>query len=45
MFSGVRATLIYPVCKLGIDWVNATTKKRVNIGPTHWRKWTEKTRV
>ena len=31
--------LVFPVRKNGTDWVDASTKKRVNIGPTHWRKW------
>jgi hypothetical protein len=34
-------TLIFPVRKSGPDWVDASTKKRVDIGPTHWRKWTD----
>jgi hypothetical protein len=33
--------LIFPCRKSGPAWVNATTKKRVDIEPTHWRKWDE----
>ena len=35
---GIHA-LVFPVRKSGIDWVDASTKKRIDIGPTHWRKW------
>jgi hypothetical protein len=31
--------LVFPVRKRGTDWVDATTKKRIDIVPTHWRKW------
>ena len=33
--------LIFPVRKRGTDWVDAATKKRIDIEPTHWRKWNE----
>ena len=32
--------LVFPVRKSGTDWVDASTKKRIDIQPTHWRKWT-----
>ena len=32
-------TLVFPVRKDGDDWVDAKTKKRVDISPTHWRVW------
>jgi len=32
-------TLVFPVRKSGTDWVDASTKKRIDIQPTHWRKW------
>ena len=32
-------TLVFPVRKSGRDWVDAKTKKRVGIAPTHWRVW------
>jgi hypothetical protein len=38
-------TLVFPVRRSGTEWVDASTKKRVDIGPTHWRKWTERTKV
>jgi hypothetical protein len=37
---GIHA-LVYPVHKRGTVWVDATTKKRIDIEPTHWRKWNE----
>ena len=33
--------LMFPVRKSGTDWVDASTKKRVDIQPTHWRKWSD----
>jgi hypothetical protein len=38
--SGVHA-LIFPVRKGNPDWVDAQTKKRIDIVPTHWRKWND----
>jgi hypothetical protein len=37
---GIHA-LVHPVHKRGTDWVDAATKKRIDIEPTHWRKWDE----
>ena len=37
---GVHA-LIFPCRKDGTDWVDAVTKKWIDIQPTHWRAWTE----
>jgi hypothetical protein len=36
---GIHA-LVFPCRKLGTEWVDASTKKRIDIQPTHWRKWT-----
>jgi hypothetical protein len=33
--------LVFGVRKSGTDWVDASTKKRIDIQPTHWRKWTD----
>jgi hypothetical protein len=41
MDGGSVHALIFPVRKSGIDWVDAVTKKRVDVLPTHWRKWDE----
>ncbi len=37
---GIHA-LVFPVRKSGTEWVDASTKKRVDIAPTHWRRWTD----
>jgi hypothetical protein len=34
--------LVFPVRKSGTDWVDAATRKRIDIAPTHWRKWAER---
>ncbi len=33
--------LVFPCRKNGTEWVDASTKKRIDIQPTHWRKWNE----
>jgi hypothetical protein len=38
--GGVHA-LIFPVRRNKTDWVDAKTKKRIDIVPTHWRKWND----
>ena len=37
---GIHA-LVFPCRKNGTEWVDASTKKHVDIQPTHWRKWIE----
>jgi hypothetical protein len=36
--NGVAA-LAFPVRKEKFHWVNAKTKKLLDIEPTHWRPW------
>ena len=31
--------LLFPVRKNGTCWVDAGTKKSIDIAPTHWRPW------
>jgi hypothetical protein len=31
--------LAFTVRKSGADWVDAVTKKRIDLAPTHWRPW------
>ena len=38
--SGIHA-LIFPVRRNKTDWVDVKTKKRIDIVPTHWRKWND----
>ena len=35
--------LVFPCRKNGAGWVDAVTKKPLDIQPTHWRIWSEKT--
>jgi len=37
-FSGIHA-LVFPCRKNGTQWVDASTQKRIDIEPTHWRIW------
>ena len=42
--GGVHA-LIFPVRKGKTDWVDPQSRKRIDIVPTHWRKWTDDRQV
>jgi hypothetical protein len=33
--------LVRPCRKNGTGWIDVSTKKYVDIKPTHWRKWTD----
>ena len=39
MDRGDVHALVFPVRKSGTDWVDASTKKLIDIAPTHWCKW------
>jgi hypothetical protein len=32
-------TLMFPCRRIFGGWVNADTKKRIDVRPTHWREW------
>jgi hypothetical protein len=40
--NGEIHALIFRCRKDGNDWVDASTKRRIDIAPTHWRPWTER---
>jgi hypothetical protein len=40
-FDGIVHALAFPCHKDEAGWVDASKKKRLDIQPTHWRKWTE----
>jgi len=37
--QGVHA-LVFPCRRILGGWLNTSTQKRVNLRPTHWRRWT-----
>jgi hypothetical protein len=38
--SGEPHALVFPCRRSIVDgWINATTGKRVDVRPTHWREW------
>lgn len=41
MENGEVHALVFPVHKAGTSWVDASTKERIDIQPTHWRKWAD----
>jgi len=40
-FDGILHALEFPCHKDKIGWFDAMTKKRLDIQPTHWRRWTD----
>jgi len=40
--DGVHA-LAFACRRVADGWINATTKQRVDVRPTHWREWAMKT--
>jgi hypothetical protein len=40
-YDEIVVPLPYPCHRNGADFVDASNKKRIDIQPTHWRKWTE----
>ena len=41
MDRGQAHALIFPCHKDGESWIDASTKKRIDIEPTHWRFWAD----
>jgi hypothetical protein len=35
--------LVFPCRRILGSWINAETKERINVHPTHWREWTTET--
>ena len=33
--------LAFPCCRADAGWVDAKTQRRLDIDPTHWRKWVD----
>jgi hypothetical protein len=31
--------LVFPCRRIFGGWINAQTKKRIDVRPTHWREW------
>ena len=40
--DGIVRAFVFPCHKDGGEWVDASGEKRLDIQPTHWRKWTER---
>jgi hypothetical protein len=38
--AGTHA-LLFPCQRKPYGWINALTKRRVEVDPTHWREWAE----
>lgn len=39
-YDGVHS-LVFPCCRVLDGWVQAETRERVDVYPTHWREWTK----
>jgi hypothetical protein len=40
--QGAAHVLVFPCRRTIGGWINAATQKRVEIEPTHWRHWEER---
>ena len=40
--SGEPHVLVFPCRRILSGWVNAETKSRIEVQPTHWRQWNNK---
>ena len=41
-YDGIVLALRYPCRKSGVEWIDASNEKHIDIQPTHWRKWIER---
>jgi hypothetical protein len=41
-YDGIVHALVAPCHKEGVAWVDTSGQMRVDVQPTHWRKWTER---
>jgi hypothetical protein len=44
-YDGIIHALVSPCHKDKTGWVDASTKKRIDIQPTHWRKWSDRRQI
>lgn len=40
--SGEPHALVFPCRRILNGWINAATKSRIEVQPTHWREWNSK---
>jgi hypothetical protein len=40
-YDGIVQALAYRCHRNGVEWIDASNNKHVDIQPTHWRNWTE----
>lgn len=40
-YDEIIVPLPYPCRRSGTDLVDASNKRRIDVQPTHWRRWTE----
>jgi hypothetical protein len=39
--NGNTHSLVFRCRRSGRDWINAETRRLVDVRPTHWREWQE----
>jgi hypothetical protein len=37
--AGGPHALVFPCCRTLGGWINALTRRRIEVHPTHWREW------
>jgi hypothetical protein len=40
--SGEPHVLVFPCRRILGGWINAETRSRIDVQPTHWREWNSK---
>jgi len=40
--GGEVHALVFPCRSVLSSWIDAETKQRIDVSPTHWREWREK---
>jgi hypothetical protein len=41
VINGDMHELVFPCRRQGNSWIHATTKRPVEVHPTHWQEWVE----
>jgi hypothetical protein len=40
--GGEVHALVFPCRRILRGWMDATTKRRIDVQPTHWREWSKR---
>jgi hypothetical protein len=40
-YDGIVHALVFPCHRDGSQWIDASSRKHIDLQATHWRQWTE----